>query len=67
VFALDKFRSYLFGFKITVFTDYSALKYLLKKKDAKPRFIRQIPLLQYFDMEIKDRGGHINQVVDHLS
>ena len=32
VFALDKFRSYLIGSPITVFTDHSALKHLFCKK-----------------------------------
>ncbi|RVW87261.1 Pol polyprotein [Vitis vinifera] len=35
VFALDKFRAYLVGSFIIVFTDHSALKYLLTKEDAK--------------------------------
>ena len=34
-FAIDKFRSYLVGAKIVVYTDHAALKYLLTKKDAK--------------------------------
>ena len=33
VFALEKFRSYLDGSPIVVFTDHAALKYLLAKKD----------------------------------
>ncbi|XP_073137122.1 uncharacterized protein [Henckelia pumila] len=37
LFALDKFRSYLVGSKVIVNTDHSALKYLMRKKDAKPR------------------------------
>ncbi|RDX92271.1 Retrovirus-related Pol polyprotein, partial [Mucuna pruriens] len=37
VFALDKFRSYLLGSRIVVFSDHVALRYLLKKPDAKPR------------------------------
>ena len=37
VFAIDKFRSYLVGNKVVVWTDHSALKYLMAKKDAKPR------------------------------
>ena len=45
VFALDKFRSYLVGSKVIVFTDHVALKYLLSKQDAKPRLIRWILLL----------------------
>ncbi|XP_060969463.1 uncharacterized protein LOC133036750 [Cannabis sativa] len=35
VFALDKFRAYLIGSPITIFTDHSALKYLFSEKDAK--------------------------------
>jgi hypothetical protein len=39
VFAIEKFRSYLVGIKVIVYIDHAALKYLLTKKDAKPRLI----------------------------
>jgi hypothetical protein len=39
VFAIDKFRSYLIGAKVIIYTDHAALKYLLTKKDAKPCFL----------------------------
>ena len=39
VYALDKFRAYLVGFDIVIFTDHSALKYLFTKQDAKARLI----------------------------
>ncbi|KAL4283741.1 hypothetical protein GQ457_16G019990 [Hibiscus cannabinus] len=67
IFAFDKFRSYLIGTKVIVHTDHSAIKYMLSKKDAKPRLIRWILLLQEFDIEIIDRKGTENQVADHLS
>lgn len=67
VFAFDKFRPYLVGTKVVVFTDHSALKYLMEKKDAKPRLIRWILLLQEFNLTIKDKKGSENVVADHLS
>ncbi|KAA3480243.1 Retrovirus-related Pol polyprotein from transposon 17.6 [Gossypium australe] len=41
--------------KVTVYTDHSTIKYLLTKKDAKPKLIRWILLLQEFNLEIQDR------------
>ena len=52
VFSFDKFRSYLVGTKVTIYTDHSTIKYLLAKKDAKPRLIRWVLLLQELDLEI---------------
>nr|CAN61491.1 hypothetical protein VITISV_001646 [Vitis vinifera] len=67
VFALDKFRAYLVGSFIVVFTDHSALNYLLTKQYAKARLIRWIFLLQDFNLQIKDKKGVENVVADHLS
>ncbi|KAK9076094.1 hypothetical protein SSX86_004427 [Deinandra increscens subsp. villosa] len=67
VFALEKFRQYLLGTKVIVFSDHAALKYLMSKKDAKPRLIRWVLLLQEFDLEIRDKSGKQNLVADHLS
>ncbi|GKA55664.1 reverse transcriptase domain-containing protein [Tanacetum coccineum] len=47
--------------------DHSALKYLLAKQDAKPRFLRWILLLQEFNVIIRDKKGAENLMADHLS
>ncbi|RDX99498.1 Retrovirus-related Pol polyprotein from transposon 17.6, partial [Mucuna pruriens] len=57
VFALDKFCLYLLGSKVIAVFDHAALKFLLKKPDAKLRLIRWMLLLQEFDLEIRDKKG----------
>ncbi|PIN17625.1 hypothetical protein CDL12_09710 [Handroanthus impetiginosus] len=57
IFAFDKFKSYLVGTKIIVYIDHSTIRYLIKKKDAKPRLIPRVLLLK----------GTENQIADHLS
>ena len=65
VFAFDKFKAYLVDTKVIVYTNHATIKYLISKKDAKPRLIRWILLLQEFDLEINNRKWIENQVVDH--
>ncbi|KAK1685007.1 hypothetical protein QYE76_045855 [Lolium multiflorum] len=67
VFACDKFRSYIVDSKVTIHTDHAAIRYLMQKKDAKPRLIRWVLLLQEFDLHIVDRKGAENLVADNLS
>ncbi|CAA2964838.1 Hypothetical predicted protein [Olea europaea subsp. europaea] len=67
VFTCDKFRSYLIGTKVIIYTAHAAIRYLFEKKDTKPRLIRWIFLLQEFDVEIRDEKGNENVVADHLS
>jgi hypothetical protein len=45
VFAFEKFRSYIVNSKVIIYTDHSAIKYLLAKNDAEPRLIYWILLL----------------------
>ena len=52
VYALNKFRAYLVGSDIIIFTDHSTLKYRLTKKDAKARLIIWVLLLQEFKLQM---------------
>nr|GFA15243.1 hypothetical protein [Tanacetum cinerariifolium] len=67
VYAFEKFRPYLVLSKSIVYTNHSALKYLLSKQDAKPRLLWCVLLLQEFDITIRDKKGSENLAADHLS
>nr|GEV88579.1 reverse transcriptase domain-containing protein [Tanacetum cinerariifolium] len=67
VYAFEKFRPYLVLSKSIVYTDHSALKYILNKQDAKPRLLRWVFLMQEFDITIRDKKGSENLAADHLS
>ncbi|GJX62964.1 reverse transcriptase domain-containing protein [Tanacetum coccineum] len=67
VYAFEKFRPYLVLSKSIVYTDHSALKYLMNKQDAKSRLLRWVLLLQEFDITIRDKKGSENLAADHLS
>ena len=45
VFACEKFRSYILGSHVIIHTDHATIKYLMTKKEAKPRLIRWVLLL----------------------
>ena len=67
VFACEKLRPYILGSHLVIHNDHAAIKYLMEKKDAKPRLIRWVLLLQEFDLKIKDKKGSDDVIVDHLS
>ena len=66
VFALEKFRSYIVGSPVTIFTDHAALKYLLSNQDTKPCLTRWILPCQEFNLTIKDKKGVENAVADNF-
>nr|GEX23892.1 reverse transcriptase domain-containing protein [Tanacetum cinerariifolium] len=67
LYAFEKFRPYLVLSKSIVYTDHSALKYLLSKQDAKSRLLRWVLLLQEFYIIIRDKKGSENLAANRLS
>jgi hypothetical protein len=54
------------GFKTTVQTDHSAIKFLMNKPTTNPRIICWLLLMQECDLTIQDKTGNDNTVVNHL-
>ena len=67
VWALKKFRCYLYGRPFIVRTDNSAVKWLWSKKELTGKFSRWILSLQEYDFKIEHVKGKNNVVADVLS
>ena len=44
VFACEKFRPYILGSHVIIHTNHATIKYLMAKKDVKPRLVRWVLL-----------------------
>jgi hypothetical protein len=67
VYALHKFRHYLLGKHLKMFTYHSALKYLLNNLVLGARICRWLLLFQKFDFEVIVKPGKMNEIPAHLS
>jgi hypothetical protein len=67
VYALQKFRHYLLGDHFQMFTDHSALKYLVNKAFWGGRMCIWLLLFQEYDFDIVVKLGRMNKGPDHLS
>ncbi|GJS39316.1 putative reverse transcriptase domain-containing protein [Tanacetum coccineum] len=66
VFALKIWRHYLYGTKLTVFTDHKSLRHILDQKELNMRQRRWLELLSDYDCEIRYHPGKANIVADAL-
>ena len=67
IHAANKFRHYITGYPIILYTNHSAIKNLVNKPITNGRVTRWLILLQEFDITIKDQPGKENPVADFLS
>ena len=67
VAGIRHFRSYLYGVHFKVFTDHSAVRWLMQLKEPSGRLARWALLLQQYDFVIIHRAGHSNGNADALS
>jgi hypothetical protein len=67
VYALQKFRLYIFGYKVTVYSDNKALSFLKKCSLTSNRVTRWIMQIQEYDLEIVHIKGTDNFFADALS
>lgn len=67
LWAIEKFRGYLEGYKFNVITDHASLKWLDNLKDPCGRLGRWAVRLQQFDYTITHRKGKEHEAPDALS
>ena len=67
VYALQKFRHRLLGGDFKIFTEHSALQYLVNKPVLAGKICRWLLLFQEFDFEIIVKPRWLNVGLDHLS
>jgi hypothetical protein len=67
VYALQKFHHYLLGGHFKMFTDHSALTYLVKNPVLGGKIYIWVLLFQEYDFEIIVNLGKMNKGPDHLS
>ena len=67
VFALRKFRNFIFGVKVTIFSDHNPLMYLRESAPKSAKLTRWALGLQDFDLSWEFRPGSKNQAADCLS
>lgn len=68
MYTFEKFQAYLIiSTRVIVHIDDAIVRYLMAKKDAKPRLIRWVLLLEEFNFDMRHRKCYENHMVDHLS
>jgi len=67
IFALNKFRKYVWGTKFTLYTDHKALTYIYTQKHLNPMLNNWLETLLDFNFDILYKQGILNILPDRLS
>ena len=67
IYAVQKYRHYIYGSHFTVYTDHNPLKYITKIKNPNGRLMRYSMILQEYDFEVLYKPGKRHQNADTLS
>ncbi|XP_071932976.1 uncharacterized protein [Coffea arabica] len=67
IFALKKWKHYLYGVTFEIFTDHKRLKYLFSQKELNLRQRRLVKFLKDYDCSINYHPRKVNVVVDALN
>ena len=67
VYALKKWRPYLFGNRCEIFSDHKSLKYLFTQPDLNLRQRRWLELIKDYDVSLNYQPGKANVVAEALS
>jgi transposase InsO family protein len=67
IFALEKFRYYIYGTRFTLLTDHKALTYIFTQKQTNPALKRRLGILLDYDFNVIHLPGILNILPDRLS
>lgn len=67
MWAVEKYKQFIQGYKCKIMTDHSALHWLYNKQELPSRLARWLVTLREYDLEIIHRKGKMHQDADTLS
>jgi hypothetical protein len=67
IWGLNKFKQWIFGTKVTVYSDHNPLVYLTETVPKSSKLVRWALALQEFDVQFRYKAGKYNEASDCLS
>jgi hypothetical protein len=67
LWALQRFKNWIFGTRIVLVSDHNPLTFLVESIPKSSKLMRWALALQEFDVEFRYRSGKLNEVADCLS